>query len=57
VGADAGTAAGVAVGGAHPSILHVTNSKHVTSVTRPRGIASKSKQVTLFVCFNFEASG
>jgi hypothetical protein len=45
------------VGGAHPSILHVANSKHVTSVTRPRGIASKSKQATVFVCFNFEASG
>ena len=48
--------AGAGPGIGHPITVHVSNSKHVTSVTRPRGIASKSKQVTVFVCFNFEAS-
>jgi hypothetical protein len=47
VGAEVGTGVGVGLGGAHPPILHVANSKHVTSVTHPRGIASKSKQVTV----------
>jgi len=28
--------------------LHASNFKHVTSITRPKGIASKSKQVTVF---------
>ena len=31
-----------------PRTAHAANSKHVTSITRPKGIASKSKQVTVF---------
>src|SRR6266516_1129333 len=38
VGADIGAGAGVRVGGAHLCILHVANSKHVTSVTQQRRV-------------------